>query len=31
VMMPRGKYSQVTTMSGSRGFIPTSMIKPIGG
>ena len=31
VMMPRGKYSQVTTMSGARGFIPTSSLKPIGG
>lgn len=31
VMMPRGKYSQVSTMSGAKGFIPTSSLKPIGG
>jgi hypothetical protein len=30
VMMPGKKYSQVTTMSGARGFIPTSSLKPIG-
>jgi uncharacterized protein involved in copper resistance len=30
VLMPRGKYSQVATMSGAKGFVPTQSLKPIG-
>ena len=31
VMVPRGKYAQVTTVGGTKGYVTTASLKPIGG
>jgi hypothetical protein len=31
VMIPRGKYAQVTTIGGVKGYVTTASLKPIGG
>jgi hypothetical protein len=31
VMVPRGKHAQITTVDGTKGYVTTASLKPIGG